>query len=86
MNIYIGNLPFEVKDDELRQGFESYGQVSSVNVVKDRLSGRSKGFAFVEMSDDDEAKAAIEGLNGTTMNGREIKVNKARPKPQGKRF
>ncbi len=86
MNIYIGNLPYDVKDDELRQGFESYGQVFSVNVVKDRFSGRSKGFAFIEMSDEDEAKAAIDGLNGTTMNGREIKVNKARPKPQGRRF
>ncbi|MFP4559583.1 MAG: RNA recognition motif domain-containing protein [Archaeoglobaceae archaeon] len=86
MNIYIGNLPYDVKDDELRQGFESYGQVFSVNVVKDRFSGRSKGFAFIEMSDEDEAKAAIDGLNGTTMTGREIKVNKARPKPQGRRF
>ncbi|MFP3910272.1 MAG: RNA recognition motif domain-containing protein [Archaeoglobaceae archaeon] len=86
MNIYIGNLQYDVKDDELRQGFESYGQVFSVNVVKDRFSGRSKGFAFIEMSDEDEAKAAIDGLNGTTMTGREIKVNKARPKPQGRRF
>lgn len=86
MNIYIGNLPYEVKDDELRQGFESYGQVGSVNVIKDKFSGRAKGFAFVEMDNDDEAKAAIDGLNGTIMNGREIKVNKARPKPQGKRF
>lgn len=86
MNIYVGNLPYEVKDDELRQGFESYGQVSSVNVVKDRFSGRAKGFAFVEMDNDDEAKAAITGLNGTVMNGRSIKVNKAQPKPQGRRY
>ncbi len=82
MNIYVGNLPFEVKEDELRQGFEKYGQVYSVKVIKDRFSGRSKGFAFVEMFDDDEASSAIEGLNGTIMSGREIKVNKARPKPQ----
>ncbi len=86
MNIYVGNLPYEVKDDELRQGFESYGQVSSVNVIKDRYSGRAKGFAFVEMDNEDEAKAAIAGLNGTLMNGRAIKVNKAQPKPQGKRY
>ncbi|MFP3909562.1 MAG: RNA recognition motif domain-containing protein [Archaeoglobaceae archaeon] len=86
MNIYVGNLPYEVKDDELRQGFESYGQVSSVNVIKDRFSGRAKGFAFVEMDNEEEAKAAIDGLNGTLMNGREIKVNKAQPKPQGRRY
>lgn len=82
MNIYVGNLPYDVKEDELRQGFEEYGQVYSVKVIKDRFSGRSKGFAFVEMFDDDAANSAIDGLNGTVMNGREIKVNKARPKPQ----
>lgn len=82
MNIYVGNLPYEVKEDELRQGFEKYGQVYSVKIIKDRFSGRSKGFAFVEMFDDEEANSAIQSLNGTVMNGREIKVNQAKPKPQ----
>lgn len=80
MNIYVGNLPYNVKEDELRKIFESYGEVNSINVIKDRFSGRSKGFAFVEMADEVEAKAAIEAIDGTHLNGREIKVNVARPR------
>ena len=80
MNIYVGNLPYNVKEDELKKVFEAYGEVNSVNIIKDRFSGRSKGFAFVEMAAEDEAKAAIEAINGTKLGGREIKVNVAKPK------
>jgi RNA recognition motif-containing protein len=80
MNIYVGNLPFDAKEDDLRKIFEAYGKVESVNIIKDRFSGKSRGFAFVEMPIEDEAKAAIEAINGSYLNGREIKVNVARPR------
>ncbi len=80
MNIYAGNLPHEVTKEFLQEAFEEYGTVSSVNLVKDRFSGQSKGFGFIEMPSDDEAKAAIEALNGADINGRTIKVNEALPK------
>ncbi|RLI78121.1 RNA-binding protein [Archaeoglobales archaeon] len=85
MNIYVGNLPYNVKEDELRKIFESYGKVSSVNLIKDRFSGRSKGFAFIEMYNDEEVKAAIEAIDGTHINGREIKVNVAKPRNDKRR-
>jgi len=80
MNIYVGNLKFETTDDGLRTAFEAYGTVDSASVITDRESGRSRGFGFVEMPDDEEAQKAIDGLNGTTLDDREIKVNKARPR------
>jgi len=80
MNIYIGNLSFDATEDQLRQAFEEYGEVSSVNIIKDRDTGRSRGFAFVEMSDNDAATAAITGLNGKELNERSINVNEARPR------
>jgi len=80
VNIYVGNLSYDVKEDELRQAFESFGEVYSVNIIKDRYSGRPKGFGFVEMPNENEARAAIKGINGTVMNGREIRVNEARPR------
>jgi RNA recognition motif-containing protein len=80
MNLYVGNLPYDVTDDALRAAFETYGEVSSVNVIMDRETGRSKGFAFVEISDNSVADAAIKGLNGSTMSSREIKVNEAKPR------
>jgi len=86
MNIYVGNLPFEAKEDDLRKVFEAYGEVESVNVIKDRFSGKSRGFAFVEMPTEDEAKAAIEAIDGSYLNGREIKVNVARPRTEKRRF
>jgi len=86
MNIYVGNLPFEAKEDDLRKVFEAYGEVESVNVIKDRFSGKSRGFAFIEMPTEDEAKAAIEAIDGSYLNGREIKVNVARPRTEKRRF
>lgn len=86
MNIYVGNLSYSLTENELRESFENFGEVTSVKIIKDRYSGRSKGFGFVEMPSDDEAKAAIEEMNGKNLDGREIKVNKARPKSDNRRF
>ncbi len=80
MNIYVGNLSFEVTDDELRQLFAAYGEVESASVVKDRFSGESRGFGFVEMPAKKDADAAIAALNGTDVKGRSITVNEAKPK------
>lgn len=86
MNLYIGNLSWSITDAELQQTFEAYGEVSSCKIVKDKMTNRSKGFAFVEMPNDDEANAAISALNGADVKGRNISVNEARPReerPQG---
>lgn len=80
MNIYVGNLSFNTTEDQLRQAFEAYGEVSSVNIIKDRYTGEPRGFAFVEMSDKDAAANAINGLNGQELNGRTLNVNEARPR------
>jgi len=80
MNIYVGNLNFQVKESDLQEIFENYGEVSSVKIITDKYSGRSKGFGFVVMDNNDEAKKAIEGLNGTSIKEREIVVNEAKPK------
>lgn len=80
MNIYVGNLAFEVTDDELRQLFAAYGDVDTATVIKDRFSGESRGFGFVEMPSREDATAAIEALNGTDLHGRNITVNEAKPK------
>ncbi len=80
MNIYVGNLSFKVEEQELSKLFDEYGEVSSVKIITDKYSGRSKGFAFVVMENDDEAKNAINELNGTTVDSREIVVNEARPR------
>ena len=85
MNIYIGNLSREVTEDELRQSFEAFGQVTSVNIIKDRYSGESRGFGFVEMSTKSEAQAAINGLNGTSLGERTLSVSEARPRTEGGR-
>ena len=85
MNIYVGNLSREVAEDELRQAFEAFGQVTSVNIIKDRYSGESRGFGFVEMSTKSEAQAAINGLNGTTLGERTLSVSEARPRAEGGR-
>ncbi|MCA9278708.1 MAG: RNA-binding protein [Phycisphaerales bacterium] len=82
MKLYVGNLPFSVGDDELRQMFESHGQIDSAQVVMDRETGRSRGFGFVQMNDDGEANAAIEALNGYSMNGRALTVNQARERAE----
>jgi len=85
MNIYVGNLSYAVKEDDLRQAFEEFGQVSAVNILTDRYSGQSKGFGFVEMPDKEEAQAAISGLNGREMSGRTLNVNEARPRDDNRR-
>ena len=85
MNIYVGNLSHSVTEDDLRQAFEAFGQVESANVIKDRFSGESRGFGFVEMPSQNEAQAAIDGLDGKDLMGRVINVNEARPKAQGRR-
>jgi RNA recognition motif-containing protein len=83
VNIYIGNLAREVTEDELRKAFEAFGQVTSVNIIKDRYSGESRGFAFVEMATKSEAQAAITGLNGTSLGERTLSVSEARPRAEG---
>lgn len=80
VKIYVGNLSYSVNEDELRTAFEPFGTVDSVDVIIDRNTGRSKGFGFVEMSNDEEAKAAIAGLNGKDLAGRSMNVNEARPR------
>jgi RNA recognition motif-containing protein len=80
MNIYVGNLSFDVVDDNLRQTFEPFGQVTSAAIVKDKYSGQSRGFGFVEMPNRTEAQAAIESLNGKDLMGRQLNVNEARPR------
>ncbi len=79
-NIYVGNCSYDVTEEQLRDLFAAYGEVDSVNVIRDRDTGRPRGFAFVEMSDSSAAKAAIEGANGTDLGGRTLKVNEARPR------
>jgi len=83
MNIYVGNMSFDTTEDQLREAFAGFGEVSSVRVITDRDSGRPKGFAFVEMGSQDEATAAIAGLNGKEVNGRTLNVNEAKPKNDG---
>ena len=82
MNIYVGNLSYEVTDEDLREAFAAFGQVSSARVIRDRDSGRSRGFGFVEMPTQAEAQAAIQGLNGKDLKGRALNVNEARPRPE----
>jgi len=85
MNIYVGNLSFEVTEEDLKQAFEGFGQVESVNIIKDRYSGESRGFGFVEMPAEAEAQSAITGLNGKELKGRTLNVNEARPRSEGRR-
>ena len=80
MRIYIGNFGYETSEQELREAFESHGQVQEVSMIQDRDTGRPKGFAFVEMSDSTEAQAAIGALNGREFGGRAVTVNEARPR------
>jgi RNA recognition motif-containing protein len=84
MKLYVGNLPYSTTEEEIRQAFEAFGNVDSVDVIKDRYTGESKGFGFVEMADRSEAQKAIEGLNGTELGGRTITVNEARPRGEGR--
>lgn len=85
MNIYVGNLPFSATEDDVRQIFATYGQVESVALIKDKLTGKPRGFGFVEMPNAAEAQAAIQALNGKDYNGRDMVVNPARPREEGQR-
>jgi RNA recognition motif-containing protein len=80
MNIYVGNLSYSVTEDELRDAFSAFGDVASVNIITDKFSGQSKGFAFVDMPDNSDADAAIKALNDSPLSGRNIKVNQAKPR------
>jgi RNA recognition motif-containing protein len=79
MKVYVGNLAFSVKEDELREKFASFGELTEVTIIMDRMSGRSKGFGFVTFADDEAAKKAIAELDGKEFQGRNLKVNEARP-------
>ncbi len=85
MNIYVGNLPNDATDDDLRKAFEAFGQVSTASIIKDKFSGESRGFGFVEMPDKTQAQAAIEGLNGSSLKNRALKVNEARQREDDRR-
>ena len=80
MNMYVGNLSFSVTEDDLKAVFSEFGEVASVNIIKDKYSGKSKGFGFVEMPNNSEADKAIKSLNGSQLQGRDIKVNQATPR------
>ena len=80
MNIYIGNLTFDVSEDDLREAFEQFGEITEVRLIMDKFSGKSKGFGFIEMPSKDEAEKAIEEMNGKDFKGRDLTVNEAKPK------
>ncbi len=82
MNIYVGNLPYSVSEDDLKNVFEEFGEVASVSIITDKYSGRSKGFGFVEMSIDSEASEAISSLNESDLKGRNMRVNEAKPRTE----
>lgn len=82
VNIYVGNLSFDTTEDELRNAFAAYGEVSSVAVIKDKFSGQSRGFGFVDMAGKPEGNAAMQALNGTDLNGRSLTVNEAKPREE----
>ena len=84
MNIYVGNLSHEVTEEELRQEFMAFGQVTSVSIIKDKYSGQSRGFGFVEMPSKSEGQAAITGLEGKTLKDRTLDVSEARPRPDSR--
>jgi len=86
MNIYVGNLSYTVTEDDLRSAFGKYGEVSRADVIMDKFKGRSKGFGFVEMPDKSSAEKAIEGLNEYSLQGRNLRVNEARPRNERPRY
>ncbi|MBI2901808.1 MAG: RNA-binding protein [Planctomycetes bacterium] len=83
MNIYVGNLSYDATEDDLRKAFEAHGEVTSVSIIMDKMTGKSRGFGFVEMTDKNQAQAAINALNLQEIAGRAITVNEARPKTEG---
>ena len=85
MNIYVGNLPWDLSEEDLREAFAAFGEVETAKIVQDKFSGRSRGFGFVEMTNKEEGTAAISGLNEKDLKGRAIKVNEARPRTENRR-
>lgn len=83
MNIYVGNLAREATEEDVREAFKAFGQITSVSIIKDKFSGESRGFGFVEMPSQAEAQSAIAGLNGKELQGRSLTVNEARPRTEG---
>lgn len=83
MNIYVANIAYSAQDQDLRELFEPFGEVTSAKIIMDKATNRSRGFGFVEMADDDSGRAAIEGTNGVAFHGRELVVNEARPRTEG---
>ena len=84
MNIYVGNLSYEVTEADLQEAFETFGQIASVKIIKDKFSGQSKGFGFVEMPNNADAQSAISGMNEKELKGRTLKVNTARPRTENR--
>jgi cold-inducible RNA-binding protein len=82
MNLYVGNLPYRITEDQLREAFEEFGRVSSCTIIKDKVTGQSKGFGFLEMPERSEAEVAVTNLNGRDLMGRKINVNEARPREE----
>ncbi len=85
MNIYVGNISSQLTEEEIKEAFSSYGELSSVKIIKDKYTGENRGFGFIEMPEENEAEAAITGLNGKELKGKELKVNKARPRTENSR-
>jgi len=85
MNIYVGNLPYNTSEEDMKKAFAEFGEVTSVAIIKDKVTGQSRGFGFVEMATDSEGKVAIEAMNGREFNGRKLTVNEARPRTEGGR-
>jgi len=86
MNLYIGNLDYSIKEEQLKELFEEFGEVTSAKIITDKFTGRSKGFGFVEMANDSEGKSAISSLNGKSINSRDMVVSEARPKPENDNY
>ena len=84
MNLYVGNLNWQTTEADLQAAFEAFGQVTSVTIIKDKYTGQSRGFGFVEMADDSEGQAAIDGLNGKELDGRTLRIDRARPRDDSK--
>jgi RNA recognition motif-containing protein len=85
MKIYVGNMPYGVTEEDLKQSFSAFGEVTSVTIIKDKMSGQSKGFGFVEMASAEQGAAAISGMNGKELKGRKLNVNEARPRQDDQR-
>jgi cold-inducible RNA-binding protein len=83
MNIYVSNIPYQTTEEEMRDAFAAFGTVSSARIIKDKMTGKSRGFGFVEMGSDDEARSALEGMNGAELSGRKINAREARPREEG---